>query len=348
MMRDVTAYVVRLQESTVLLALLILVVLFAIINGRVFLTGGNIRDLLVNSFFVMLVAVGMTFVLTSGGIDLSVGSVMGLSGAITGLMLLHDVPLVVAVLGGMLAAGGVGLANGVLIAHFGLPDFVVTIGMLSVIRGVVELMTHTSSITPASAAFENLTSGLTPLILVCCLVLLGGVVFRYTFFGAALLAVGMNRRAALLSGIDVRRVRVLVYVACALFAGAAGILLASYLSAVQPLAGQGYELSAIAAAVIGGTSLYGGRGTVWGTVLGALLLGTLLNGLTLAGVNAYWWTVVTGVIIAAAVALDRVLRVFRTAGLRRSDDRADLATPTLDQASPRGSLPVNDSRSWAE
>ncbi len=319
-----------LQEGTVITAFILLVVIFAIIAPG-FLTGGNINNLLVNSMFVLLVATGMTFVLITGGIDLSVGSVMGLGGAITGYLLIHGVPVGVALAAGLAAGAVVGLVNGLLIARLGLADFIVTLAMLSLVRGIVELMTAGSPLRGfASPTFNALAAGTVgpiplPLIIAAVVVALAAFVLRSTVFGRSLFALGINRQAAHLSGIDVGAKRVQAYIVSGVLAAAAGIFLSSYLSAVQPEQGSGYELTAIAAAVIGGTSLAGGKGTIWGTVIGALMLGTLQNGLVLAGLNSFWFTIVTGIFIVAAVVLDRVLRLILSARTGRAAGSAGAA-----------------------
>jgi ribose/xylose/arabinose/galactoside ABC-type transport system permease subunit len=305
----------QLQEAPVALALVALVVIFSIASSN-FRTLSNINDLLMTSLFVLFVAIGMTFVLAAGGIDLSVGSVMGLGGAITGLLLQHGAGGVVALAGGLASGVVVGLLNGLVITRLRLADFMVTLASLSIVQGIVEMMTANHPINYSGKALGNL-SGATvgpisvAVIYAVAITAVMAFVFRFTSFGRAVVAVGMNPRAARLSGFRVDGTRVLAYVVSGLMAALAGIFLASYLSTVQALQGSGYELEAIAAAVIGGTSLLGGKGSVWGAALGALLLGILQNGLILAGLNGYWFDVVEGVVIVAAVALGGGLQVLR-------------------------------------
>lgn len=323
MTRARLSQLLALQESSVLVAFVAMIVVFILI-APAFLTGGNIDNLLVSSMFVLLVAVGMTFVLITGGIDLSVGSVMGLSGAVAGYCLVHGMNVVVAVVAGLAVGAVTGLVNGLLIARLGLADFIVTLAMLSAVRGIVELMAAGTGLQSLSySTFAGLSTGMVsviplPLIIVAVLAIVAAFVLRSTVFGRSLYAVGINRKAAHLSGIDVASIRVLAYMVSGVLAATAGVFLASYVSTVQAEQGSGYELTAIAAAVIGGTSLAGGKGSVWGTVIGALMLGTLQNGLVLAGLNAYWFTIVTGIFLVAAVLLDRVLRFVLSARIERA------------------------------
>ncbi len=311
------ARLMQVREVTVVCSLILLVVIFTLSSSR-FLTAGNINEVLDTSLFVVFVAIGMTFVLTAGGIDLSVGSVIGLGGAITGLLLNHDVPTVVALMGGLASGGVVGLTNGLLITRLGLADFIVTLATLSVVQGIVELMTASAPINyPAHAVYDLGTSEVGPLsvavVYAIIIVVIMAFVLRSTSFGRSIVAVGMNPRAARVSGISVDATRLRAYVVSGVMAAVSGIFLASYLSTVQALQGSGYELTAIAAAVIGGTSLGGGRGSVWGASLGAVLLGTLENGLVLVGLNGYWFDLVTGGVIAAAVGLGGGLQKLRWA-----------------------------------
>jgi ribose/xylose/arabinose/galactoside ABC-type transport system permease subunit len=299
-------------------AWVVLIIVFTVGSSH-FLTISNIDQVLVQSLFVVFVAIGMTFVLTVGGIDLSVGSVIGLGGAITGLLLIHGVPAWLAVLGGLAAGGFTGLANGLLITRLGLADFIVTLATLSVVQGIVEVMTANAPINYPPHALSTLTSGhigsvSTAVVYAVLIVIVMTGVYRFTPFGRAVVAVGMNPRAARLAGIGVETTRVRAYVVSGVLAGLAGVFLASYLSTVQALQGSGYELTAIAAAVIGGTSLRGGRGSVWGAALGALLLSTLQNGLVLLGLNGYWFDLVTGGVIALAVGLGGGLQGIRWIG----------------------------------
>jgi len=321
--------VLQLQETPAASAVVALVVVFSIASAH-FRTVSNINDLLLTSLFVLFVAIGMTFVLTAGGIDLSVGSVMGLGGAITGLLLEHGAGTTLALAGGLMSGVVVGLLNGLVITRLKLADFMVTLASLSIVQGIVEMMTANQPINYSGNALGNL-SGATvgpvsvAVIYAVVITVIMAFILRFTSFGRAIFAVGMNPRAARLSGINVEATRVLAYVVSGFMAALAGVFLASYLSTVQALQGSGYELEAIAAAVIGGTSLLGGKGSVWGAALGALLLGTLQNGLVLASLSGYWFDVVEGAVIVAAVALGGGLQVLRTIAIPVESRRARAA-----------------------
>ena len=304
--------VVEIEGATVFAALILLVVISSIFAPR-FLTPGNLTNVLVQSVFVVILGIGMTFVLVAGGIDLSVGSTMGLSAALTIYSINHGVPMALALLIGLASGAAVGFFNSYFITALKMADFIVTLGTLSLVRGIVELMTSTSRLDTQSAAFGFLASGTvlgvpTAVLIAAAVVLVGGLTLAKTPMGRAVYAVGLNPASSYLAGVRVQRVRVGVYVASGVLAALAGILLASRLTSAHPALGTGYELTAIAAAAIGGTSLAGGRGSVLGTVFGALLLGVLQNSLSLLQINAFWFQIITGLMIVAAVLLDGAIR----------------------------------------
>lgn len=300
------------REGTVVALVLLALVVYFSVRSDFFLTSGNIQNVLVQSVFVLIVAIGMTFVLISGGIDLSVGSTMGLAAGTSALAMVHGLPVLLALVIGLATGAGIGLVNGILIARAGISDFIVTLAMLGIVRGILQLITAKEPLRDFGSSLFSRLSGSTPfwipapVIIALVVVLVAAFLLWNTGFGRRVFAVGMSRNASHIAGVDVSGVRIRVYVLSGVLAGAAGILLSSRLSSVQPELGTGYELTAIAAAVIGGTSLSGGRGRLTGTVAGALLLAVLENGLRLLGVNAYYFTIVTGVIIVLAVAAERL------------------------------------------
>lgn len=301
------------EGLTVGVVLVALVVGVSVASSQ-FRSGENIENVLVQSVFLMLVAIGLTFVLVTGGIDLSVGSVMGLAAGVTGLLLVHDVNWVLACLGGLATGALIGLVNAIIITRLGVSDFMVTLATLVSLRGILQLFdTGTRFSSLPSNDFAYLTQGKPAGIPMAVLIAAGVViiatfVLRGTAFGRQVFAVGMNRRAAHLSGINVLGVRLKVYMLSATMAAAGGIMLASRLSSVGVDHGKGYELSAIAAAVVGGTALAGGRGTIPGTVVGALLFAVLDNSLIILGVNTFYYEIITGIIVIGAVALERVFQ----------------------------------------
>lgn len=306
-----------------LFALALMVVALALATDS-FLTFDNGLNVLRQISINLCLSIGMTLVILSGGIDLSVGSVLALSGAIAagvlknGLALPYtDSTLQFTVLGAIVVGVLVGLAlgwcNGVSITRFGLPPFVATLGMLSIARGLTMLSTGGFPITDLGPSFRFMGTGYwlkipMPVWISAALVAVFVVVTRRTRFGRYLYAVGGNERAAKLSGLNVDRIKRTVYTLCGGLAGVAGLLVAARLDSATPIAGVSYELDSIAAVVIGGTSLSGGRGSIVGTVLGCLIIGVLNNGLVLLEVSPFWQQVIKGFVILAAVAIDRASR----------------------------------------
>ena len=313
-------YLAKFQS---VLALALLLAALSFVSDR-FLTVGNGLNVLRQISINLCLSIGMTMIVLSGGIDLSVGSVLALSGAIAAGLLKNgidlpywNVSLQFTVFGAMVAGVLVGLAsgwcNGFVITRFRMPPFVATLGMLSIARGLTQLWTGNFPITNLGDEFRFIGTGYClgiplPVWISAALVAVFVVVTRRTRFGRYLYAVGGNERAAMLSGLPINRIKLLVYTLGGGLAGVAGLLLAARLDAADPKVGVGYELDSIAAVVIGGTSLSGGRGTILGTVLGCLIIGVLNNGLVLLGVSPDWQLVAKGVVILAAVAVDRASR----------------------------------------
>lgn len=307
---------------------------FALITIIIFFSFMSPYYFTVNNFLIMsshvaifgLLALGMLLVILNGGIDLSVGSTLGLCGVFAGFLIqgvnieflgvtLYPSLWVVVLLTCALGAA-VGTMNGVLIAHFKVPAFVATLGTMYVARGIALLMTNGLTYNQldgkkalGNTGFEwlgfNRLGGIPISVIVLVTVsIICGVVISRTAFGRWLYASGGNETAAELSGVPVKRVKVMVYLLSGVCAALAGLVLSSQLTSAGPTAGMTYELTAIAAVVIGGAALTGGRGTVRGTILGALVIGFLANGLVIIGVSAYWQTVFTGTVIVLAVLLN--------------------------------------------
>jgi ribose/xylose/arabinose/galactoside ABC-type transport system permease subunit len=295
-------------------AALALAVVFFSLASPFFLTQENISNLLAQSLFVIILAAGMTFVLIVGGFDLSVGAATGLSAATTMLVLMNGGALPLGILAGIATGMAFGIINGFFIAVMEINAFIVTLATLSIGAGALQVLTTGTQLTGVSLpAFAWLTKGSIlgiPSGVVVALVIVAALewVLLFTTFGRTIFAVGTNPRAAFLAGIPVRRLTFSVYLLSGTIAGLAGVLLASHLNSVQPGLGQGYELSAIAAAVLGGVSLAGGRGSVWRAVIGALFLATMAQGLQLIGVDPLWFSIVTGASIVIAVAFDRAVQ----------------------------------------
>lgn len=304
-----------------LLALALMVIALGLLSDR-FLTAENgwniLRQISVNA----CLSIGMTLVILTGGIDLSVGATLGLAGAIAAGLLKNGVAIPGtdlglqfnasgAILSAIVVGAAAGWINGVAITRFSLPPFVATLGMLSIARGLTMLWTGGFPITGLGDAFGNIGTGTLlgvplPVWITLVLVALFVVVTKRTRFGRHLYAVGGNERAARLTGLNVNRVKVVVYSFAGALAGIAGLIVTARLDSAQPNAGLGYELDSIAAVVIGGTSLSGGRGSVTGTVLGCLIIGVLNNGLFLLNVSPFWQQVIKGVVILVAVGIDKM------------------------------------------
>jgi ribose transport system permease protein len=302
-------------------ALIVMIIVFSVASPN-FLQFNNVIGILLATAVNGVLALGVTFVIISGGIDLSIGTVMTLSAVITGVLITNmDLPVPVGIVGGILTGGLAGVANGILIARFHIPPFIATLGMLNVAKGFALVISGLKPIyfneTPEvnQSAMGSLIGSLIPGLAIPNIVLvlfgaalIASLVLSKTVLGRFTFALGSNEEAARLSGVSVDRWKIAVYTTCGLFAGLAGVLIAARLNSAQPSLGQGYELDAIAAAVIGGTSLSGGEGSILGTVIGAFIISTLTNGLRILSVPQEWQIVVTGGIVILAVYLDVVRR----------------------------------------
>ena len=293
----------------ILAALLAVCVALSFAN-EFFMTWGNWADILRQTSINGILAVGMTYVVLTGGIDLSVGAILAFSGIVSAwLVASGGHGLGTSVIAGLGTGLSMGAVNGLLIARFSVPPFVATLGMLSAARGFTYIFNDgmpVSDLPPAFLAIGDARIGGVPLPILIFAAVVGvfWFVLRYTIYGRYIYAVGGNAKSAKTSGIGTRKVVFAVYAVSGLLAGLAGILLAARTTAALPQAGVSYELDAIAAVVIGGTSLSGGTGSLAGTLLGALLIGVINNGLNLLGVSSYYQQVIKGVIIVGAVLLD--------------------------------------------
>lgn len=315
---DYKVYVARFQS---LLALALMVIALSLLSDR-FLTPDNTWNILRQISVNLCLSIGMTLVILSGGIDLSVGAILGLAGAVAAGLLKNGLGLPGgdlrleftvsgAILAGIAVGGAAGWVNGFAITRFSLPPFVATLAMLSIARGLTMLWTGGFPVTGLGAGFGHLGTGTflgmpLPVWIMLALTAVFIVVTQRTRFGRHLYAVGGNERAARLTGLAVNRIKLAVYTLAGALAGVAGLIVTARLDSAQPNAGLGYELDSIAAVVIGGTSLSGGRGSVAGTVLGCLIIGVLNNGLFLLNVSPFWQQVIKGAVILLAVAIDKM------------------------------------------
>jgi ribose/xylose/arabinose/galactoside ABC-type transport system permease subunit len=278
-----------------------------------FLTVSNLLNVAEQTSINAIVAVGMTFVILSAGIDLSVGSIVALSGVILGMALRDGQPLVLALTVALAVGVIAGAVNGLLISHGGLPPFIVTLGTMSIARGAALLVTEGRPISGFAASFRVLATGRVgfvpaPVIVTAAVYVFAHLVLTRTTFGRYVYAIGGNEEATRLSGVAVRFHKAMIYAVSGLMSAVAAVILTARLNSAQPIAGMMYELDAIAATVIGGTSLMGGEGTLGGTLIGALIMGVLRNGLNLLGVSSFLQQIVIGGVIVVAVLLDTVLK----------------------------------------
>lgn len=297
----------------ILLVFLILFVLLTVITNT-FFTSRNLINVLKQVSINGIISVGMMCVLLTGGIDLSVGSIVALSGIVaTTFAHPEEYPVIVPIILGVLAGAACGVVNGTLVAFLNLPAFIATLGMLSVASGVALVLSKGRPISNLSEQFRYIGGGsilgLPILIYILAAVfLIGYLILSWTKFGRYLYAIGGNEEAAKASGLSVARIKLFVYMISGICAGLAGTVLASRINAGQPNSGEGYELDAIAAVVIGGTSLNGGIGKISGTILGVLIVGVINNGMDLLNISSYYQKIVKGSIIVLAVLLDRITK----------------------------------------
>ena len=271
----------------------------------------NLLDIMLQSSINAAIAVGMTLVVMARGIDLSVGSVVGVSSMIAASILPQS--LVFGVGAGLIVGLICGLLNGVLVSKLKLPDFIVTLGTMSIFRGAALIYTNGQPIYGISKVFRATFAGTafgipTPVLFALTIALLAYLLIRFTTLGEQIIAVGGNEEAARLSGIDVDRVKISVYVISGVLSSIAGFILVARIGAAEPIGGSGFELQAIGAAVIGGASLFGGEGNPLGSLVGALTLGAMSNGLTLLNVPSFWQFVATGIVVILAVLADQATR----------------------------------------
>jgi ribose transport system permease protein len=294
-----------------LITLVVLCLVTALMTDR-FLSPLNLTNILVQSSIMAVIAMGMTFVIIGGGFDLSVGSTAALSGCIAAMVMVKA-GLVAGVSAGVAAGAAVGLANGLIIAKLGVNPFITTLGTMVLVRGIVFLITGGAPVGDEGlpAAFLTFGSGRflgihylvwVPAILLAVL----SWVLHASPYGRRVFATGGGREAAYLSGVRVERVIASTYVWCGALAGVAGVMLAARLQSGQPTAGEFYELTAIAAVVLGGAALHGGEGTLYKTIIGVFIMIVLGNSLNLLNVDSYWQRVAVGAVIIAAAAADRL------------------------------------------
>jgi ribose transport system permease protein len=297
----------KTPEILTTLGFFVLFIFFSIASDQ-FFTQSNISNIVEQVSINGILAVGMTFVILTGGIDLSVGSVMAFTGTfMAGMMLNFGLSPVLAVLIGLFLGALLGYINGIFVSYAKIPAIIVTLAMMEVARGAALLYTggYPLSGLPDSYSFigQGKLLGVIPMpaVIMILVFIIAYIILNHLPFGRYIYAIGGNEEAVRLSGVKVKTIKVMIYLISGITAAISGLILTSKLSSGQPMAGEGYELDAIAAVVLGGTSIAGGRGHIFGTLLGALLLGVLSNGLNLMGVSPYVQRVLKGAIIVGAI-----------------------------------------------
>lgn len=302
-----------LKTEMLLVGILVILFIFFSVTSPVFLKTDTLMKLLKQASIYGIIAIGMVFVITSSGIDISVGSVVGLSGIIVSMCMLSGMGVMVSILIAILASVLVGLFNGVLVFDANVPPFIATMASMTIVRNIILLITGAKTISGLPKGFTAIAAGSVfgvPNLFLAwfAIILMSFFISKKTVFGRNIYSYGSNKEAARLSGINTRVTVYGVYVFCAVVCGIAGILLTSRLGNGVPTSGDGYELDAIAAAVVGGASLDGGEGSVIGTVLSAMIMAMLRQGGTLLGINSFIMEIIIGSLIALAVVIDKIRR----------------------------------------
>lgn len=287
---------------------IILGIVWTVLNPR-FLTFDNISNILRQSSYIAIGAVGMTMVITIGEIDLSAGSLVCVAGLIGATIAKESNNVLLAILGAIMIGIIVGAINGVLCAIGELPGFIATLASMTILRGLAYIFTGGNSVVWTNSAFTKIGTGYLghipiPVIIMIVIVTFGIILTTKTRFGKYVYAVGGNSEASRWSGIPVKRIKIIVYIIMGLLTSIAGLIITTRLGSGQPSAGLNFEMDCITAAVVGGTSMAGGRGKITGTIVGVILLTVLTNGMTLVGMNTYWQQVLKGVIIVVSVLAD--------------------------------------------
>lgn len=300
----------NLGEYAILLVLLIMTVGMSIAKP-IFLSSDNLLNIARQISMVAIVGIGMTFVLIIGEIDLSVGHIACLAGIIVAIFLRdgHNIPF--SVFMALLVGTVIGLINGLVITYANIPSFITTMGMDNIAYGIVLVITNAYPVTGLPDSFKFLGRGYVgfipfPVILMAICYVVGMILLKYTKFGRNMFAIGGNSTAAKLSGISVEKNKVIIFAISGLASAFSGVILASRLFSGQPSSGNSFTMDAIASCVIGGTSTTGGKGRMWGTLIGALIMGIIDNGMTLLGISTNWQYIVKGTIIILAVGLDQI------------------------------------------
>lgn len=301
------------NELGTILPLCLLLIVVGCVNPN-FFAMNNILDILKTSSFSFIVAVPITFLMASGGMDLSIGAATSFGGVVCAFALKAGMPIPVSIVLALGAGAVVGVINGIVIVYFDLPPFIATLGTQYAFNGIIAITTENLAISGFSSSFkmigQNKLFGMVPLPVVYALIIgiIGHIILVKTKYGRAILAIGGNRETAYLAGINVRAKCLTVFIATSMLAALSGVLMASRFASAQPAAGTGTELTIMASVIIGGTSMFDGTGTVLGSALGCILLATITNALIVMKVSTFWQNLIFGVILLAAIFIDKYRR----------------------------------------
>jgi ribose transport system permease protein len=313
------------KESGIIIPTALFIIIISLVNP-VFLSPNNVFNVLRSTGFTLITALGMTLVLIMQGLDLSVGSVLALGGCVSGIaMFTYHVPIVPAILLGCAAGFIIGLANGLVVVKFRIPPLIMTLGMMYMARGIVYIITKGVPIYPMAQEFQAIEQqdffGIPKIVIISgILAVVSHIFLTHTTIGRSIYAVGGNKEAANLSGINMNKINIICYSITGTLAAATGVIMASRLGSAQPSAGTSYEMTVIAAVIIGGTSTSGGSGTILGTTIGALFMNILANAMTIMKISVYWQNFVIGFVLVLAVVLDQVKKdQMLLAGIKAKD-----------------------------
>ncbi|KAJ55451.1 hypothetical protein ACMU_12195 [Actibacterium mucosum KCTC 23349] len=303
----------KAEELGILLVLIGLVVIVALIKP-VFVSQANLINILRAAAFPFIIAIAMTYVFIGGQFDLSVGPIVALGGVASGMMVIHGgVPVPLAVIGTLILGAGIGFTSGFLVAVFAIPALIVTLGMLYAVRGVVLILTKGQPVYPLPPEFTIMGQGTLgplpyPVVIGIVLAIFAHLVLKHTTYGRNVFAMGGNKETARLAGVRITRLTISVFMLTGMAAALAGMLSAARFSSATSNAGTGMELLVIASVIIGGTSLFGGAGSILGTAIGTLMMTVIKNAMVILRIDVYWQDLVVGIVIIAAVGLDQLRR----------------------------------------
>ena len=294
--------------TLILIGVLIALIVIMSLSSPYFFTWKNCRNILNQSAIYLVISIGMTFVICAGQIDLSVGAIIGFAGMSMGMLFQAGIPAIQAMVLGLLIATLIGVFNGCIVAYGKINSFIVTLSTMTILRGMILILTNSKSVFGFGPVFGFVGSGKVgpiniPIIISLVIAFAGAVLLHMTRFGNYGLFMGTNAIALNRSGVNVKKYKVMVFGLCGFCAGVAGLILTARLNSAEPLAGSGYEIDAIAATILGGTSMQGGKGSIVGTVIACLILNVLKNGLTLLAISSHYQEILTGIILLISVVI---------------------------------------------